>query len=876
MSPLPHNPNRATNPCSRLARVLVVLVAVCVLPTLLKAQIPVAEPVTVTDTVSFLDTLDNETITTTDAVTVTPLIAVAAPVVFYSAGSLGFNSVTTQSINVSAIGQAPLTLSSAAISKSSAFTVGPISCTNGATSLPTTLPAGGACSFTISFLSPSGTAASGTITFTDNAALSNVASTPAGSSFTQSIALNGAGSSTPPQPPPPAVVTIPITETITVTDTPSFLDALDTETISITDTVTVQVIHVTPIIGWATPASITYGTALSGTQLDATATLNGSAVPGTFVYTPTSGTVLGVGSQMLSVSFTPNDTTTFTTATAQVTLIVNLATATVSVTGGTLTYDGSPHAGSGFAYGVGGVSDVQTPAVTLSYIGIGATTYGPSATAPTNAGTYQVTASFAGNANYKPASNLAPITINMANQTITLTGVPSSPNFGQGPFSLSAGATSGLAVALSATGNCSLSANSLSLTGVGTCTVTATQGGNGNYSAAPTLNPSFTIGQTPTTTNASVSPGTVQYSDYTTLTATVTPISAGGQSLTGSVQFYLNGMAVGSPVTINTSGVATLSQVQVNLAAGSYPVKAVFSSTNANFAGSTGTTSQIVTQENAFILYSGDTIAQVGTSLNLRATVWDSAAAGYPGVNPESGLTATIGDITKMWIAFDIYPAGTCGSGTPSTVYAHVALTGTPGIGTATTALNSSSEVSYCVVSRLVAGNTGGTNLFYNAPNAQAAGLDFYVNSGQFATGGGWVNDPTGSHGNFGFNARYNSTGSPKGQMVYVYRALYNGVLADFIIKSNALTALQFTGTTYPISSTLQGKANVQVNRASDGLSVFSAGNYTFSVTVTDSGQNGVTGKQFSLIVYASNGVPYHTVPGATPLQGGNVVVHLH
>jgi hypothetical protein len=190
-----------------------------------------------------------------------------------------------------------------------------------------------------------------------------------------------------------------------------------------------------------------------------------------------------------------------------------------------------------------------------------------------------------------------------------------------------------------------------------------------------------------------------------------------------------------------------------------------------------------VTQENAFILYSGDTIAQVGTSLNLRATLWDSAAAGYPGVNPESGPTATIGDITKMWIAFDVYLAGSCGSGTPSNLYAQVNLTGTPGIGTATTALSSLSEVSYCVVSRLVAGSRGGTNLFYTAPNAQAAGLDFYVNSGQFATGGGWVNDPTGIHGNFGFNARYNSTGSPKGQMVYVYRALYNGVLADFCKK---------------------------------------------------------------------------------------------
>ena len=148
------------------------------------------------------------------------------------------------------------------------------------------------------------------------------------------------------------------------------------------------------------------------------------------------------------------------------------------------------------------------------------------------------------------------------------------------------------------------------------------------------------------------------------------------------------------------------------------------------------------------------------------------------------------------------------------------------------------------------------------------------MNSGQFATGGGWVSDTTGSHGNFGFNARYNSTGSPKGQVVYIYRALYNGMLADFIIKSNALTALQFTGTTYPISSTLRGKANVQVNRTGDGYSLFSAGNYTFSATVTDSGQSGTTGKQFSLIVYAGNGVPYHAVPSGTPLQGSNVVIH--
>ena len=48
----------------------------------------------------------------------------------------------------------------------------------------------------------------------------------------------------------------------------------------------------TPAITWPTPAPITYGTALSGTQLNATAP---DGVAGTFVYAPASGAVLGAG-----------------------------------------------------------------------------------------------------------------------------------------------------------------------------------------------------------------------------------------------------------------------------------------------------------------------------------------------------------------------------------------------------------------------------------------------------------------------------------------------------------------------------------------------------------------------------------------------------
>jgi hypothetical protein len=74
----------------------------------------------------------------------------------------------------------------------------------------------------------------------------------------------------------------------------------------------------TPTITWPTPAPINNGTALSATQLDARA-----SVPGTFVYSPPAGTVLAVGSQTLTVTFTPTDTTDYTTAKASVVLVVN-------------------------------------------------------------------------------------------------------------------------------------------------------------------------------------------------------------------------------------------------------------------------------------------------------------------------------------------------------------------------------------------------------------------------------------------------------------------------------------------------------------------------------------------------------------------------
>src|ERR1035438_6837077 len=62
---------------------------------------------------------------------------------------------------------------------------------------------------------------------------------------------------------------------------------------------------VTPTITWAKPAAIPYGTALSAVQLNASS----GGVAGTFTYVPAVGAVLTAGTQTLSVTFAPTDTT---------------------------------------------------------------------------------------------------------------------------------------------------------------------------------------------------------------------------------------------------------------------------------------------------------------------------------------------------------------------------------------------------------------------------------------------------------------------------------------------------------------------------------------------------------------------------------------
>src|SRR6202000_1796457 len=121
----------------------------------------------------------------------------------------------------------------------------------------------------------------------------------------------------------PAAGSIPLagTDTLSVTFTPT--DTNDYT--SATKTVQLVVAQATPVLIWATPSNIIYGTPLSNNQLDATASVDGS-----FVYTPAAGTEYMIGTHQLSVTFTPTDLANYTTATKTVPLTVTQAFLTIS------------------------------------------------------------------------------------------------------------------------------------------------------------------------------------------------------------------------------------------------------------------------------------------------------------------------------------------------------------------------------------------------------------------------------------------------------------------------------------------------------------------------------------------------------------------
>jgi hypothetical protein len=303
-------------------------------------------------------------------------------------------------------------------------------------------------------------------------------------------------------------------QTLQVSFTPS-----NSNYASSTGSVVLQVNQATPTITWANPSPITYGTQLSGTQLDATA-----SVAGSFAYTPAAGSTPNAGTQTLSVLFTPNDSTDYTTATDSVSLTVNQATQTIS-----FTMNAPAQAAYGSSFTVAGSASSGLP---VTYSSSGAcSNSGPAYTMTSSSGTCIVTLSQSGNTNYQAATPVTESTAaQKANPTVTFTGAPAHAPYSSS-FVMTA-TTNSTAVAFITTNNastCQLSGPYSPVTvtmlkSSSACKFTASWGADQNYNPATLTQETIAEKATPSvswSTPAAITYGTALSATQLDATASV-------------------------------------------------------------------------------------------------------------------------------------------------------------------------------------------------------------------------------------------------------------------------------------------------------------------------------------------------------------------
>ncbi|MFA7403031.1 MAG: choice-of-anchor Q domain-containing protein [Pelobacteraceae bacterium] len=176
----------------------------------------------------------------------------------------------------------------------------------------------------------------------------------------------------------------------------------------------------TPVITWPNPAGIIYGTALGATQLNATS----GGVPGSFVYSPASGTVLNAGSaQTLTVTFIPTDTAGYNTPGA-VSVLIDVAVASQ-----TISFDTAPILTYGGASGtVIATASSGLPAILSSLTPLVCTISGSTVT-PVSAGSCSVAADQLGNGNYTAAPQVTQ-NITVAKAALIITAAAANKIYG--------------------------------------------------------------------------------------------------------------------------------------------------------------------------------------------------------------------------------------------------------------------------------------------------------------------------------------------------------------------------------------------------------------------------------------------------------------
>jgi Big-like domain-containing protein/carboxypeptidase family protein/Kelch motif protein len=163
---------------------------------------------------------------------------------------------------------------------------------------------------------------------------------------------------------------------------------------------------------------------------------------------------------------------------------INKASSTTTATVSDATYDGNPHGGTANVTGAGGLNQ----SLAVSYQGRNSTTYGPTTTAPTNAGDYTASASYAGDANHNGSSDSQNFTINKASSStvVTVSDATYDGNTHGGTANVTGvgGLNQSLTVSYSGRNSTSYGPSTIAPTNAGDYTARASYAGDANHNGS--------------------------------------------------------------------------------------------------------------------------------------------------------------------------------------------------------------------------------------------------------------------------------------------------------------------------------------------------------------------------------------------------------
>ena len=202
--------------------------------------------------------------------------------------------------------------------------------------------------------------------------------------------------------------------------------------------------------------------------------------------------------------------------------------------------------------------------------------------------------------NYTLASNTATTTADITPRVLTITATASNKVYDgttTATASLSDDRISGdvLTVSFTAANFSDPNVGTGKTVTVSGITVTGTDAGNYTFSNTTTTTADITIAASTTTVIASANP--ITEGDPVVFTATVSPVAPGAGIPSGTIQFQVNSVNIGSPVTL-VSGVADSDPI-TTIPVGTHTITAIYVNDDGNFQGSVGTLNNFVVNPKA-------------------------------------------------------------------------------------------------------------------------------------------------------------------------------------------------------------------------------------------------------------------------------------